>query len=222
MHTRTISGPIDHTVTLGTAHYARAVTITPSGSIVAGSGDNGIVTTPRTGHASVFNAGTVRGGDGISNDRANGTNGGIGVDLSCTGNVINNSVILGGHGGYGSYGGGSGGAGLVFATGGHLSNTSTIGGGYGGSASYEDSSAGNGGLGVQLGADVHAQNSGLIYGGQGGIDTDVVDPQGASGAGGAGLVLTGAADFANDGTIQGGNGGENSGSPGGYFYGKGG
>jgi hypothetical protein len=152
---------------------------------------------------SLFNGGTIIGGNGGSSDGvdAYAANGAAGVAIG-GGTIDNRGSITGGIGGSAAYVsayGGAGGAGVDLLAGGVLSNAGTVTGGEGGFGIYVGGGPGGAGVLVQAGATL--VNRGLVEGGAG-----RAGDLGTGGNGGAGVVLDGGI-LRNFGTIEGGAGG---------------
>ena len=204
--------PITTTLTLGSGVYPSSVTITTTGAVApTADGATGVVS--NLAGNSLTNFGSIQGGGSISGV------GGIGVNFSATGTLINNGNITGGNGG------GSGGVGVELSAGSLTNNASIIGGSGGTSAvggagvlvlggvlsntaniTGGDGSAGGAGVNMNSGA---LTNTGTISGGVGA----------AGGVGGRGVGLYGGT-LVNNGTIEGGTGGAKAkGAAGVYQYG---
>jgi hypothetical protein len=169
----TISGTITQTVVLGrNAAYHSPLTITDTGVIAPTIyGTDGVYVSAGVKQARIQNHGTITGASG--GRTANDISGGVGVDFSVMGRLINSGSITGGIGGYGpNHIALPGGAGVILAAGGRVENTGSIAGGY------------NGGTGVALSVGGTIVNHGQIAGGNG------AGTSGAEGgAGGIGIVL---------------------------------
>jgi hypothetical protein len=181
-HGHTITGTIYNSVTLGAGVYGSPLTIAPTGVI----NENPHYDSSLANRAGVY---VPRGEAG--------------------GKVVNDGLILGGHGGYGS--GGPGGYGVSMAAAATLGNAGTVMGGFGGS--YLGNGYAGGTAAFAFGGSV--TNTGLMQGGGGGggyySSAYGGALSGGGGAGGAGVVLSDGASLSNaGGEIVGGAGGTNS------------
>jgi len=221
MTSTTLTGMYTNSVILGQGSIGDSVTLT--GTIAIGyAGGNGIYAGASVSNAYVYNKGSIQaganggtlhagagiylGGAGTVNnaghilggqagnyDGGSAPAGGIGVDLHSGGSLQTTSLIEGGFGGNGAYGG-SGGAGVYFGGAGEITNQGDILGGDGGSGS-QTGGGGDGGVGIELGVGT-LSNGGLIVGGQNGY--------GGGGQAGNGAMLINNAALSNAGTILGG------------------
>jgi hypothetical protein len=201
----TITTTVTATVILGAGHYPSPLTVTGSGVVMPFLyGTNGVYGTQGTD--TLTSAGMISGAPGGYRTTGDGIAGGIGVDLTHGGLVLDTGTIRGGLGGSSNlYGCGAGGIGMDIA-GGKLSSSGIIEGGAGG-ASTAGTTGGAGGLGVlATGATLVMDNSGLISGGAGGS----CNRTGPAGTGGAGVEL-GDGRLMNTGSILGGAGGQTGG-----------
>ena len=215
---------ITTTVILGTGNYGSPLTIDGTGLF----GSMGIVHPTSVGTNGIDsnvagnllrNYGVVQGATGTAFVK-----GGIGVDFTAVGTVLNGFTIYGGHGGgdLSTFGGtgGAGGDGVDF-TGGTLVNEAGSGfihGGHGGgSAATEFGSGGAGGVGVDLSGGT-LTNYASIFGGTAGGAGYGSGNFGTGGAGGAGVLLNGGT-LNTYGKIEGGGGGYGKTIGGAFSYG---
>jgi outer membrane protein IcsA len=203
MHTKIISTTVTNTVVLGAGNYGTHLTITSSGAVEPTADAATAISAPESlVNVHILNEGTIIG--------AYGTFGGTGIDLACSGAIVNTGSITGGAGAYkynGNGYGGSGGIGVDLHKANELLNKGIIQGGSGGGGRYD---GGNGGTGVVLAAPGHMSNTGTITGGYGGFQLGYNGNRG--GAGGGGVMLSDGANLNNNGTITGGQGGSS------FFY----
>jgi hypothetical protein len=168
-----------------------------------GYGATGVYAPAGLANPQLFNAGAIAGGAGAyENGIAADYNGGIGVNFSDGGTLINSGVIAGGAGNPPGFNGqplyaGSGGAGVNMSGGSELVINS---GGISGGAGAYGYNGGAGGDGVDL-AGGRLVNAGTISGGAGA--TAYLD----GGAGGAGVTLGAGGVLLNSSLIAGGAGG---------------
>ncbi len=230
MTTKIIKTAVTQTVTLGSALYAADLTITSTGAVtpasygataIYGNGSGEVVEnvgnlmgglgTPLSGGdggigvelelaGTVFNKGTILGGNGGVGSGAgvDGGAGGAALYLVSHGRASNSGTIAGGSGAVGSQYGGLGGTGVKLGSVGTFNNTAWVSGGIGG---YGTIGGGAGGAGVYLLSGDSFSNIGTITGGGGGGTGSTFAGNGGSGVHGVGSTL------ANNGTIIGGLGG---------------
>jgi hypothetical protein len=114
MANSTITGLVSNSVTIGSALYPSALTITATGSVVPTAAGAVGVTSSVTNPV-LINEGTIEGGQGTHSASGTGGTGGIGVMLS-GGTLTNSGSIRGGAGGTGSSTGAQGDAVLFGST----------------------------------------------------------------------------------------------------------
>lgn len=178
---------------------------------------NGAACIVVTGVASVFNTGTVAGGQGGMNIGGGslGGAGGNAVSLLQGGTIENGGVVVGGAGGSGSISSGFVGSGGVGGGGAYvlgdlrLVNNGRIVGGLGGAGgtttgAHSGGGGGAGGAGMLVSAAATVLNRGQIIGGAGGAGGYGTRGSGSGGGGGGGVSLEGNARLINFGTISGG------------------
>jgi hypothetical protein len=171
----------------------------------------------------VTNSGTIQGGapGGVPNKYDRGSSGGVGIDFTASGVLVNHGLIQASASSVGDQGGPPGMDGVMFTGAGTVTNTGIILGG----GSFDGGGAGlalssgtitnsgtigggsGGGSGVLFAAGGALTNSGAIYGTMG---ATLNHPDG-----GAGVSLVGIGSIVNQGTITGGNGATPSKAPGG-------
>lgn len=203
---------VTNTVSLGSAAYGSALTVTSAGGIEppAGFGAAGVLNAVAS--TSLTNQGVIIGGSGKGpSGPANGTsNGGIGVNLTSAGTLKNSGHITGGA----SYVAAGAGVILNASTG---SNSGQITGGAGEGVYLSPSAGGevgNGGAGVQLTGGATFTNTGTLTGGAGGPSKFTGSTAHPGGHGGAGVYIDGGS-LTTSGTVTGGAGGTAvKGSPG--------
>ena len=187
-----IARTVTNIVRLGGSRYAETLTITSTGMVTPmAAGDDGII--GNLSRDEVTNHGRIVAGAGTT-----GGGGGVGVDLTAGGTIINHGFIYGGKSKYdGSpVNGGDG----VDIRSGKITNAGTI---FGGELIREGNTNGQGGTGVHATTgSVTIINSGLIAGGYSpgsGQDGNNAD------AGGVGVDLSAGGRLFNSGTIYGGH-----------------
>jgi len=210
----TLSKNVDKTVTIDGTTYGSPFVLEAGFTIRPEPASNGtyIGLTSSIDNAYLTVSGSVYGSAG-SSGFSRGPAGGIGVDLTLSGDyLLNNNNVSGGAGGnsngggYGGYGG-AGGTGLNLVGTGSThasSNDGAITGGQGGNASTVYG-GGAGGIGLNLAGAVLG-NIGRIVGGAGGSAAGDY-----AGAAGAGAVLGTGATLNNSGSVTGGTGGGSTG-----------
>ncbi len=187
-----ISTTVTRTVVLGGHNYATTLIVTPDGVVAPiAAGADGIF--GKQSDDDVTNHGSI-----VAAIGAVGGNGGVGIDLTAGGSIINRGSIYGGMPSYSSQGPVNGGNG-VDIRGGTIINSGKI---DGGSLYRGSNSNGHGGIGVDaLSGGVTIMNSGTITGGDG----TRFDPYGGSDtSGGVGVDLAAAGTLTSSGTIEGG------------------
>jgi autotransporter family porin len=196
-----ISTTVTSTVVLGGPAYASPLTVTSTGVInPSGYGDAAIYAA--TAGVVLKNHGIIQGAAGAyPTAPGQPVAGGIGVDLTAGGSIVNTGMIKGGIAGNATNSPpGAGGDGVAIA-GGQVSNSGTIIGGAGYYAYKPNANASNGGDGVLFTAAGTLVNHGLIQAGEGGYGST-----GPGGNGGIGVAFTAGGSLSNSGTIAGGYG----------------
>jgi fibronectin-binding autotransporter adhesin len=202
---KTIHGPVDITVTLGSGHYKSPLSITGSGEIAPSAyGAVGIYVPQLNVLAVINNAGEVFGGGGGGGYGRTGQTGGNAIDLNSAASVTNAGLIAAGSGGDSNYFGGNGGVGIDVQANATLTNSGHVDGGGGAYGFY---TAGIGGDGVVLGVSASLTNSGTITAGSGGRSNTYNIYAYRTVTGGIGLSTGYEAKVTNTGHITGGDGG---------------
>ncbi len=184
-----ISKTVTHTVVLGSKHYASPLTVTATGVIRVESYDGAAGISGAQAGDKIVNHGSITAATGGYYENNAGA-GGVGIDLSASGTIVNTGRVFGGYGGYTGDGlstadGGNG----IDAAGGKIVNSGLVLGGTASSSKYRLPGK-SGGVGVDVtGAGLALSNSGTISGGESG-----------HGAGGVGVVFTAAGTLRNTGT----------------------